>query len=755
MPATILRCAALFILVGTLAARSAHAAVDTFTVLHFSDLHIGPYPASEPVPAPENVRGSSTLAWLTREVAGPQAIPGRDQPAPAPDFAVVTGDITEYGVIDRTWEIVERSLADLPCPWYAVPGNHDNTWVAMYDIMRKRHGGANHALDHHGWHFVFLCSASPQEPVPTLDATTRAWLRANLAKVAPETPIVLAMHHSPEIGEFANPAEMDTFVDLIRDHNVQLMLVGHGHSPRLHDVAGIPAVEGGSTFGGNAGYGLLTIDSERLHYAYRRHPAAEKAEGKDDVWLTLLDAPVERRGRPLDLAAPEADTVVRGAALNVRIAKPESSIKSPALALAINGKNQATLHDVDLARVPRISLPVADLTEGAHLLTVSIGTADKKKKAESSQRDVRTRVFYVDRGLTKVVWRKSLDAAVKAGPVLMSDLLAVARTDGLVTALDPKTGEERWRVATGGEILGTPAWSGGLLVFGSGDGHVYAVDAEGKTRWKHDAGAPVYGAPLIADGVVYIGDNTGHMHAIALDDGKPKWTFSRADQAIEVQPAAWGEQLCFGAWDGLLYSVNRADGTLRWKRKGPKSSTHAAFRYYAPADCGPIVLGERLYICDRLPGDSGGTLRYPITMGERLFVCDRGYHLGTFDAEGQPGMNEAHNISAITRGEDGMLYTRHIDDRVRKLSADGAVVWETAVPAGRFPVPPTVRDGRVYICSNTGLLSVLDARDGNKIWTYQTTAGFYVMAPVAVSADGVCFIAGMDGTLTALRPQKQ
>jgi outer membrane protein assembly factor BamB len=117
-------------------------------------------------------------------------------------------------------------------------------------------------------------------------------------------------------------------------------------------------------------------------------------------------------------------------------------------------------------------------------------------------------------------------------------------------------------------------------------------------------------------------------------------------------------------------------------------------------------------------------------------------------------MNEPLNVSAIALDEDGeALYARHVDDRVRKMNAEGAMVWETLVPAGRFPVPPTIRAGRVYICSNAGTLSVLDARDGAKIWTYQATPGFYVMAPVAVSDDGVCFIAGMDGSLTAVRQQ--
>lgn len=710
-------------------AAAASAAVDRFTVLHFSDVHIGPHLAREAPPGA--VRGADTIAWMSREVAQPQNVPGFDAALPPPDFAVVTGDITEYGVIDNTWSVVERAFADLPCPWYAVPGNHDNTWVAMYDVLRKRHGGANHAYDHQGWHFAFISSASPQEPVPSLDATTRSWLKQDLARLKPATPIVLALHHSPEIGEYANPAEMDTFIDLIRDYNVQLLLVGHGHSPRRHDVAGLPAVEGGSTFGKNSGYGLLILGNGRIHYAYRQLPEGAKEDANaQGNWRKLHEAPVVPRRRLFDIAAPEPDSVVRGDEFTVRVAPLEPPAgQASELTFAVDGRAVATLRDVDLAEVPVVPVPVRELAEGAHLLTVSLTLAGEDDPA-IDRRDLRTRIFHVDRGKSEVLWRRSLPAAVKAGPVIAGDLLIIAGTDGAVVALDRRSGDPRWRMTTGGEILASPAWSGELLVFGSGDGSVYAVDAAGATRWRQEVGMPVYGQPRIADGVVYVGDNGGRMHALDLKSGKPAWTFARADYAIECQPALWNDALCFGAWDGFLYCLNRADGTLRWKQLGPKSSTHPAARYYAPADCGPLVLGDR------------------------LMVCDRGYHLGAFKPDGTLDTNGAENASAIAPGErDAFIYSRHVDHRIRKLDRDGRLVWESPVPAGRFPIPPTVMADRVYVCANTGMLSMLDAKSGATIWTYQATAGFYVMSPVTTSDDGVCYVAGMDGTLVAVRPK--
>jgi outer membrane protein assembly factor BamB len=139
-----------------------------------------------------------------------------------------------------------------------------------------------------------------------------------------------------------------------------------------------------------------------------------------------------------------------------------------------------------------------------------------------------------------------------------------------------------------------------------------------------------------------------------------------------------------------------------------------------------------------------------------LFVCDRGYVLGTYDRQGAQGRRLETGVSAITAGESGQhLYCRTNDDRLCKFSTSGQKLWEKPVPAGRFPIPPTCHGDRMYVCSNRGLLSVLDAADGAIRWQYQVTPGFYVMAPVAVDDEGTCYVAGMDGSVTAVHGRSQ
>jgi len=709
------------------------SAVSDFTVLHISDIHVNPHLAR--LGKPEAVRGADSIAWICQQAGKLQNVPTLSEPAPAPAFVLATGDLTEYGVIDDTWQVVEDAFATLPCPLHVLPGNHDNTWVALYGVMRKRHGGENYAFTQHGCRFIGLSSASPQEPVPCLDGKTRSWLKSELEGVPRGMPVIVALHHPPYVTEFAHPVELDTVVDLLRDHNVALLLYGHGHGVEHREICGLDGVMGGSTYGKNAGYGLLSMQDGRLRYAYHYHrdPRAKGDEAAKPGWKMVLNKPLPHEPAPrlFAIAQPAADgSSGEGPTLPLVLKRNGSESDSANWAVRVNGNPVSmAVRPVESESSPGTvsgSVPLDGLLPGIHLLTVQITLSDGRT-------DQRSRVFRVNAPDVEVLWKADAPRAIKAGPVIVGDLVVHAGNDGSVVASDRVTGRQRWAFKTGAEILGTPAWNGQYFVVGAGDGKVYALDNQGRQRWVYEAGQPVYGWPLIEGDTAFVGDNGGRMHAISLADGSKRWVFERADFSIESRPAVWKDLLVFGAWDGYLYAVDKSTGKLRWKSLGPKSSDGGAARYYAPADCGPIVVADA------------------------LFVCDRGYRLGTYDPDGKLGSTWDAGVAAIVPAADGRhFYARTTESHVRKYDGSGQVIWDKEISAGRFPIPPTEHDGRLYVCSNTGLLSVLDARDGKTLWQYQATPGFYVMAPVTVDAGGageepVCYVAGMDGSLPALR----
>lgn len=89
-------------------------------------------------------------------------------------------------------------------------------------------------------------------------------------------------------------------------------------------------------------------------------------------------------------------------------------------------------------------------------------------------------------------------------------------SDNHVYALNRETGEQRWATRTGGPNRSSPAIGTGELVFiGSHDRHVYGLaKADGAVRWRFETGGQVHSSPAPAGAVLVIGSDDGVVRAL-------------------------------------------------------------------------------------------------------------------------------------------------------------------------------------------------------------------------------------------------
>ena len=113
-----------------------------------------------------------------------------------------------------------------------------------------------------------------------------------------------------------------------------------------------------------------------------------------------------------------------------------------------------------------------------------------------------------------------------------------------------------------------------------------------------------------------------------------------------------------------MYAVDVRDGSLKWKARGPaghREERKYKSRYYAPADCSPIVVGDR------------------------LFVTDRAYVLGSYSLSGEYLGEIADGIAAVGVSEDGKsFYARSTGKGLTRYDAQGKLMWSNPVELGRF-----------------------------------------------------------------------
>jgi outer membrane protein assembly factor BamB len=231
--------------------------------------------------------------------------------------------------------------------------------------------------------------------------------------------------------------------------------------------------------------------------------------------------------------------------------------------------------------------------------------------------------------------------AVYGEPVVDGGRIYLTTYDGGVFALDQATGKPIWRVKgsdLSGNIVGGAAVGADVVVFGTTDGHVYAVKkadgstADGWPRGGVDAGAGVWAAPVIKDGAVFVATMAGDLRAWNLADHAEKWKFKasgaianfelladgrlfvpslnkhvyfvdsvsgaqkgefQASDWVWTQPAVKDGVAYFGDFGGNVYALNiKGDAPVELWRYSTGSNR---------VKSGPAIVGDVVVIADRQP----------------------------------------------------------------------------------------------------------------------------------------------------------
>jgi outer membrane protein assembly factor BamB len=206
-------------------------------------------------------------------------------------------------------------------------------------------------------------------------------------------------------------------------------------------------------------------------------------------------------------------------------------------------------------------------------------------------------VYAVDAADGHQLWKHKMGGPVPSSPAVEGETLYVGGYDGKFHALDTRTGATRWKFATGGErrfeakglhgfqpktqtipdafdvFLSSPVVARGTVYFGSGDGHVYAIDAaSGELKWKFTTGDVVHASPAYAEGVLYFGSWDSYFYAVDADTGKEKWRFHGGEDPVihnqvgfQSSPAVVRGVVYTGCRDSNLYAIDAATGKEKWR----------------------------------------------------------------------------------------------------------------------------------------------------------------------------------------------
>ena len=328
------------------------------------------------------------------------------------------------------------------------------------------------------------------------------------------------------------------------------------------------------------------------------------------------------------------------------------------------------------------------------------------------------------------VWHCSLKGGIYSTPVTDGRSLFIGDDVGCLYSLNLKSGKTKWTFNTGMRIVGSPAVSEGVVVFGSANYNIYGLDAKtGKELWHISTNQAVMGAATIENGIAYIGGGDGRMFAIDIHTGKIKWSFDELKNYVLTRPLVYNQKLYFGTWDTHFYALNLADGSLAWKWNNGNGNPKLS-----PASVWPVAANGKIFI----------------TAPDRYFTC--------LDAETgeQVWRTKEYKVrETVGLSEDGKtVYSKCMWDTIVAMDATVAepiTRWATHAGFGyeHNPAMPLEKDGTLWVSTKNGLLLGVDAQNGNVMWRHKI-GNSILNTPLPLSGTE-CIFTSSEGTITYIR----
>ncbi len=243
------------------------------------------------------------------------------------DFALQGGDhifdglavpLTRSLPLFATYEETQQQLG---LKTYHTIGNHDvlglypqsgmNPGDAGYGkaYFEQHVGPLYQSFDHKGVHFIVLDSIAPTPErgyYGLIDPAQLAWLKADLAKLAPAMPVIVSVHiplvtaytaytKAPEKPPAYNSLSVSNaweVLPLFEGHNVLGVLQGHTHVNERVEWRGVPYITSGAVsgnwwkgihFGAPEGFTVCTVSGGKLTTRYETYGFHADVQGRQEA----------------------------------------------------------------------------------------------------------------------------------------------------------------------------------------------------------------------------------------------------------------------------------------------------------------------------------------------------------------------------------------------------------------------------------------------------------------------------------------
>ena len=370
-------------------------------------------------------------------------------------------------------------------------------------------------------------------------------------------------------------------------------------------------------------------------------------------------------------------------------------------------------------------------------------------------------------------WVFKTDRKISGSPAVVDGKVYIGSDDHNLYCLDAYTGQKIWNFTTGYWVGASPAVADGKVYTGADDGNIYCLDANTGTKiWETYAGGlfdkimmpqelQSRSSPIVVGNRLYVGALDGKVYCLRTSDGDDVWTYTTGGP-IGGSPVYSDGVIYIVSTDTYLYAIDATTGTLKWKSP-----------YGLNLDVGYGGTWPNHYFCTGTPVVAGGVVYVPggVTYGVHSGFFGGGpwgggMRMAAFNATTGAGIWNT-TIAGNSGGTwvptyfNGQLY---IVENMRVSSMNAAnpnsgpvqAIGFLGVVAGNrtwtswigyqilssVAYADDIRGGKVYVGSDVGSVSCLNAATGAPISAYQTGANVEGSPSIW---EGKLYIGGTDG----------
>ncbi len=275
-----------------------------------------------------------------------------------------------------------------------------------------------------------------------------------------------------------------------------------------------------------------------------------------------------------------------------------------------------------------------------------------------------------------------------ATPVIVNGNMFIASHNGLVTAIEVRTGRPVWSEVTDikSSVVATPLVDGLFVYVATEDGEIVVLDAENGVEVQRllEREGRIWSSPIARGQNLYVGKLDGR-ELVALDkvDGSIQWS-QGVGSAVSADLAFADDLIIAGSLDGYLRAFDsRPPGAERW------SYSTTGWIVAAPLVSGAVIYGATL---------DGQVFSLDANTGAERWVRNE----DGLEIRSQPILL------------DGVLVIADRDGQLRGFDpATGQLRWENSLPGTKLFADPLAFNGRVLYLTKDGELISVSPNNGS------------------------------------------